>query len=739
MPAQSIGSVPRAFRDRPAPVVVSTLFRLLLLTVALVAVGAHARAQERTLTTALEVRSLSPAEAERGLPARLRGVVVFVEGITAIFLQDETSTTFFRVRTLPHPQVGDEIELTGTTRMGLYLPGLGDSTYRVIGRRPLPAGIPVQYDDLHFGRFHYQRVAIEGVVRSVQPLPGSRPDTSARSVLRLALGSRLVDVRMEVPPTARSLVDHRVRVTGLAAGLINTRSRQLVQPYLRVHAWDEVEVLALATPADELPQISAEELLAFRVNGLGERRVKINGTVSALLGETQAFLQQGARAFDVRFPRATALQPGDAITVVGFPSMERFTASIVDAELLARTSGPAPVAVEVDSIEELYGKRGEQFPGRLDGHLVRLTATVRDSFRSEEGITLLVQDGDRTLQARVPDGTDLPAAGSVVRLTGICQVETTAFGSGFLGRPGLVSLRLSSAAGLEVLHRPPWWTPRRLTAILAALAGLMLLAGLWIAVLRRQVSRQTTALAARIQSEAALAERQRIAREFHDSLEQELAGVSLRLDALATRPLDDKGRNLIGATRNLVSRIQTETRELIADLRDAAESAGDLQAALAAVAARQSTDTGIEVRLESPSAPPALSPAIVHDLRMIARESVTNAVKHGRATHVCIALETTADVLRLRITDNGCGFDPASAAESRRGHFGCAGMRERARKIGAHVTWASELQRGTTVEVTLPWRGSTPRPAEAVAVSAGADAVPSAALPASVRQPTSTP
>jgi signal transduction histidine kinase len=706
----------------PTAAVPSPLRFLLLLSVALCGGVRPAAAQERTLTTAREVRALTPAEAEQGRPARLRGVVVFVESISAIFLQDETSTTFFRVRTPPHPQVGDEIELTSTTRMGLYLPGLGDSTYRVIGRRALPPGIPVQYDDLHFGRFHYQRVAIEGVVRSIQPLPAARADGPPRSLLRLALGSQLVDVRLEVPAYERPLIDHRVRVTGLAAGLINTRNRQLVRPYLRVNGWDDVEVLAPGTPADELPQISADELLAFHVDGLGERRVKINGTVSALLGDTQAFLQQGARAFDVRFPRATALQPGDAVTVVGFPSMERFSASIVDAELVTRVAGPAPAAIEVESVEELYGRPGEQFPGRLDGHLVRLTATVRDSFRSDEGITLLVQDGQRTLQARVPEGIPLPDAGSVVRLTGICQVETTAFGSGFLGRPGLVSLRLASAAGLEVLRTPPWWTPRRLTAILAALAGLTLLAGLWIAVLRRQVSRQTAALAARIQSEAALAERQRIAREFHDSLEQELAGVSLRLDALATRPLDDKGRSLIGATRNLVSRIQSETRELIADLRDAAESAGDLSAALAAVAARQSADSGLEVRFESACAPPALAPAIVHDLRMIARESVTNASKHGRASHVRIGLEHDGRTLQLRIADNGCGFDPAAATEARRGHFGCAGMRERARKIGAGITWSSTLQRGTTVEVTLPW----PTPSPASTSPASAAAAPSA-------------
>jgi signal transduction histidine kinase len=229
-----------------------------------------------------------------------------------------------------------------------------------------------------------------------------------------------------------------------------------------------------------------------------------------------------------------------------------------------------------------------------------------------------------------------------------------------------------------------------------------LLAGLWIAVLRRQVRRQTTALRHRFESEAALQERQRIAREFHDTLEQELAGVSLRLDALATRVNDEKGKSLITASRNLVSRIQSETRDLISDLRDPSETAGDLCAALAAVASRHSSDSGVDVRFHPTTPIPALPAATVHGLRMIARESVTNALKHGAATQVTIHLEALETQLKLRVTDNGCGFDPAMAAQSRRGHFGCAGMRERGRKIGANVSWHSSSSQGTTVEVVLP-------------------------------------
>ena len=672
-------------------------FRLLTLLFGLGCVPVPAQEPPRVLTTALEIRSLSPAEADRGIPVRLRGVIVFVESASALFLQDETSTTFFRLEQAPLPRVGDEIELTAKTRMGLYLPGVDYATYRILGRRALPPGIPVLYDDLHFSRYHYQRVSVEGIVRSVLPL------STNRSVIRLAMGSRVIEVRIEAPPrTGPPLIDSRIRITGLAVGLINSPRRQLVQPYVHAESWDELDVVTAAPPASAVPAVSAEELLAFRIDGLGERRVRIDGVVAADFGQEGTFLRQGTNAFAVRFASPTPVAPGEIVTIAGFPSMERFSASVVDAELISRQAGPAPAPTVVPKLDELYAQSDSLQNGQYDGHLVSVTGTLRDSFKGPAGTTLLMQGAQRTVQVRVAEQFEAPTVGSVLRVAGICQVETNLMVAGFRTYPGLVSLRPTAAAAIEVLRRPSWWTPRRLTAVLAALAGLTVVAGLWITLLRRQVRRQTEALRQRIALTAAQEERQRIAREFHDTLEQELAGVSLRLDGLATRVSDEKARTLVAASRNLVSRIQTETRDLISDLRDPAETAGDLLAALTNVAQRFRTESETDIRVEALTPIPALPAATVHDLRMIARESVSNALRHGRAARISIDVSAMPTRLRLRVIDNGCGYDPAATPLGRRGHFGCAGIRERSRKIGAEVVWQSALQRGTTVEVTLP-------------------------------------
>ena len=98
----------------------------------------------------------------------------------------------------------------------------------------------------------------------------------------------------------------------------------------------------------------------------------------------------------------------------------------------------------------------------------------------------------------------------------------------------------------------------------------------------------------------------------------------------------------------------------------------------------------------------AIQPPVTHHLRMIAQEAITNALKHAQATEITLHLSTTPSLLTLRITDDGHGFDPTSQTHGQPGHFGCIGIRERARKVGAEVKWESEAGKGTTVCVELP-------------------------------------
>ncbi|MSU49726.1 MAG: sensor histidine kinase [Opitutus sp.] len=680
--------------------------RFALVIAATFAPGGVGRAQERVLTKAIEIRSLSFDEARTGLAVRLRGTVTFIEGSGAVFVQDETAGSFFRPEKPDQLRPGDIVEVTGRTQPGNYLPGIALAPYRIIGHGPLPAAVTVGHDDLTSGRYHYQRVAIEGIARSVTPV------SEGHSVLRVDVASRIVEVWLDAGIEDEGvIVDSRVRVEGLAAGGINRR-RQLVQPYLRTRDDSEITVLEPAVPEAAVPRIAASNLLTFRVAGQGNHRIRIDGVVTACPSKVLVFVRNGQTAFGLRFFSPTTVEVGDRIDVLGFTEMGRFSATVVDARLLAREAGASPVPQEID-IPGLLG-------GTRDGDLVAVTAELTDLFRSENGVVLALQRGGHALQARGPAMNVDLSLGSLVRVTGICEVESST-SVVLSSRPASVVLQIRTPEDIAVLASPSPWTMRRLLGVLSVLAAVTLLAVLWIAILRRQVRRQTAALRERIESEAALEERQRIAREFHDSLEQDLTGLGLRLDAAATRMFDEKGRQIITVSRGLLSRIQAETKNFVSDLRDSTEH--DLATALDAIATRHSGE--VEVRAEFAVPPPPLPGSSIHHLRMIARESVTNALKHTDATQVVIHVDIRADGLAMHIRDNGRGFNVQTETLGKSGHFGCVGIRERARKIGAQVAWHSTPGQGTVVEVILSLAGGpkgstatrsrTPRPEPASA------------------------
>lgn len=642
---------------------------------------------ELPLSRAADLRHLSVEEAQKGRRVRVRGVVVFSES-SAVFVRDDTATTFFKPRPEHVVKPGDEVEVIGATRMGLYLPGIdiADSV-KILGTQPLPEPKLVTFDDIATARYHYQHVAVEGIVRSVRSMANDR------SMLRIAADSRTLEVRIDEPLSdGRDLVDCRVRVSGLAAGFINDR-RQNVQSYVRLQSWSNVTVLEPAAPLDAVPRLSAADLLAYRPTGPLDRRIRIEGQVIAVFSEGELFLRQGTVGFAVSLVSPQLVEVGDTIELFGFPVMTTSAAAVSDAKIARRKPGVLPKPIDVGSVEGLARVHHAE--------LVELTATIADTFTSPDGVTLILAGKGQSIRVQCPGTLEPPEPGAKVKVTGVCIIKPQP-GSGFASQMGAIVLRVRFPGDIVLLQGPPWWTVRRLASVLVAVLGVTALAGLWIASLRRQVRRQTEALRHRIEAEAAIQERHRIAREFHDSLEQELAGVSLRLDALATRITDDKGRQLAAASRNLVSRIQVETRSLISDLRDPTEMPRDLPAALQQLATRQATDHGISVVVRGEGAVPPFPESVVHDLRMITREAITNARKHGAATQAEVSFEAAEKELILRIGDNGTGFDPQQLKSVRRGHFGCAGIVERARKLGGSVRWERTFSGGALVVLTMP-------------------------------------
>ncbi len=637
--------------------------------------SAHAQ-----ITDALGVRSLSAEQADEGRPVKLRGSIIFIEAPGTVFVQDTTAGTFFRTKMpLGDLKLGDVIEVEGTTFPGLFLPGIETTNFQVVASGEMPKAQPVGFDELISARYHYQRVQVEGMVRSV-----TTPEEN-RSVLRLAMGSRVIELRINQALDEEGWIGAQLRVHGLAAGAINDR-RQLVQPYLKVSDATQLEVVKPASDPAKLPLEPASNILRFDAAGTSSQRVRVQGGVLATFADGHVFVRDQEAALAVKLNDVADIQLGDVIDAAGFPEMERFSASLADAMILSKTPGEAVLPV-VPTTKDLMS-------GVHDNDLIRIQALLTGTTSTLEGEVLMVQMAGHDLRARLPKGERLDLAPNTqLQLTGICRVETTT-GKGFNSQPETLSLWLRSVDDVQVLRAPSWWTTQRLLTALSVLIALMLASACWILLLRRQVS----ALRVRIQREAVLEERQRIAREFHDTLEQELAGLRIRLDAAATRPLDDKARSLVEASQGLISRIQTEARNLVSDLRAYEDSGVDLPNALHELAERQTSEQTV-VHFEDTAALPEMPGHVAHHLRMIAQEALTNSLKHAQATKIEIELFSDGTAMQLVVKDNGQGFTDAQATHGQPGHFGCMGIRERCRKIGAEVDWQSTPGQGTAVTV----------------------------------------
>src|SRR5262249_3157199 len=147
-------------------------------------------------------------------------------------------------------------------------------------------------------------------------------------------------------------------------------------------------------------------------------------------------------------------------------------------------------------------------------------------------------------------------------------------------------------------------------------------------------------------------------------------------------------------------RYLTEARRSVWELRSTSlEKSDDFAKVLSEAGERIVEGTGIRLSFSVTGEQRKLSGAMEDNLLRICEEPVTNAVKHARPTQVSVGLEFDPRNVVLRIKDNGCGFDPEGPEATKSGHFGLAGLQERARAMGGSLSLNSQLREGTEIIV----------------------------------------
>jgi signal transduction histidine kinase/ligand-binding sensor domain-containing protein len=201
-----------------------------------------------------------------------------------------------------------------------------------------------------------------------------------------------------------------------------------------------------------------------------------------------------------------------------------------------------------------------------------------------------------------------------------------------------------------------------------------------------------------------LDERARLAREIHDTLAQGFVGISSQLDAVALTLNGhlESARKHLDLARKMARHSLTEARRSVMDLRASALEGQDLPAALSEAARQWTAGSPVKVHVDVEGSSRKLPEEMEQHLLRIAQEAVTNTVKHAHAREVWIRLNMDNGKLRMRVADDGEGFEQTDAFWDAGGHFGLLGMRERAERLGGDLQLRSEPGEGTEVEVTVP-------------------------------------
>jgi PAS domain S-box-containing protein len=200
---------------------------------------------------------------------------------------------------------------------------------------------------------------------------------------------------------------------------------------------------------------------------------------------------------------------------------------------------------------------------------------------------------------------------------------------------------------------------------------------------------------------ATLEERNRVAREIHDTLAQGFTGVVLQLEAAeqALGELSEAVSAHLASAKSLARESLQEARRSVWDLRPQALAAGSLEKALG-VEVERFCSNGRHGSLRVRGASRPVPPSVEDGMLRICQESLTNVNRHAAATNVWVELRYEREDLLLSIRDDGVGFDPEAAAQN--GGFGLRGMQERLALMGGQLSISSRPGEGTTIEAHVP-------------------------------------
>ena len=665
------------------------------------------------LRTAAELEAYRrTADFRSGRRFALTGQITARTGGRGLVLTDATGRAFLSSRPPTMPRPGDLVRAEGECVLsdeGYHFTYV-DSFERQ-GFRPPPDPVPATADALASGQLDGCRVRTQGKVTDV--FVDEIDNRWYYFVVRDTTANLYATIKKDdVSPDFMSrLADATVSLDAVCLSE-GAGKRRYLGSHVIVLSQEDIRILRPA-PSDpfDVPAVDfGLENAPSLVRGLGRRKVR--GTVIAAWGGNRVIL----RTADGRRLRADLVDGtplpacGSCVDVVGTPETDLFRINLTRSAV--RPCADAADADDTpctDLARVMLDDRGRpQIQPEYFGRLIRIDGIVRTLPTPGNG-HLIVEVGQFQVPVDVsacPSALDGIALGCRIAVTGAVFLESGSWiPGGPLPRIRGLTLIARTADDIRVLSSPPWWTRGRRLVVIGVLMAVLAVIAFWCAALRRLAERRGRQLFRaeidRVSADLRVDERTRLAVELHDSIAQNLTGISLQLAAAkSAKDVDPAGasEHLDTADRMLRS-CRTEIRRCIWDLKSEALEDPDFVNAIRRTVLPVSDGAELSIRFAVPRA--RISDMTAHAVLQIIRELCSNAVRHGKARHLRIAGSAEDGWLRFSVRDDGSGFDTTAAPGSDKGHFGLDGIRERARQLGGTLSIQSAPGAGTRAEVSV--------------------------------------
>ena len=584
---------------------------------------------------------------------------------------------------------------------------------QILSHSPMPAIPSVPVEDLLAEEWRDRPVKLRGVVKDAFR---DEIDTNW-NYLEIRSGREVLYASFTTDGTdgerLRTIIGAEVEIDGLYMSSENGK-RRLIGWQLHTTGWNSIRIVTPA-PRDpyDVPLLEDSPSTATTISsGIGRRRV--TGRVIAVWHGDRFLLRtlDGDRIARIDLAMSPPPKYGQCVEATGLPETDLYRLNLSRAiwREIPSSATPEPDAIDVtvrDLTVSAFGVKG--FQTDYHGKTVRMRGVVR-SLPSPAGEGRLGLECDGQI---VPvDASACPEAfrgveiGCLLSVSGSCLMETENWhpNAPFPHVEGFAIIT-RTPEDIVVLKRPPWWTSGRLAAVICSLVALLFAVLIWNRSLHTLAEKRGKALAReeleRLESDLKAAERTRLSLELHDSIAQNLSGVSMEigtvLDGGETLPPVAE-QHLTRASRTLDS-CRVELRNCIWDLRSRALDAPDMDAAIRIALGPTIGKTHLHIRFNVSRSRFADNTA--RTILNIIRELTSNAVRHGQATEIKIAGALEGETLSFSVCDNGHGFRPEKRPGVMEGHFGLQGIEERVATLGGRMELASSPGHGAKVVIKI--------------------------------------